>query len=196
MTSGKKHKTGKSNLKKVRLVHRYAAGTLFVFFIFLSVTGILLGMKKHSSGRILPETMQGTTSELSLWLPLDSLQKIASIALHESAGSGLSDDIDRIDVRKEKGIVKFTFLEHYWEVQVDGASGEVLQVRRRWADLIENLHDGSIVDHVFGLGNDHARFAYTLIMGTSLLVFTITGFWLWISSGKPKKRRRDEGLTN
>lgn len=52
------------------------------------------------------------------------------------------DDVDRLDVRPSKGVVKVR-ARSGWEVQVDAKTGEVLQAAVRRSDLIESLHDGS-----------------------------------------------------
>ncbi|GIT57713.1 MAG: hypothetical protein Ct9H300mP18_11420 [Candidatus Neomarinimicrobiota bacterium] len=52
------------------------------------------------------------------------------------------NDIDRLDVRIEKGIAKVRTKDR-WEVQVDTYSGKVVQVAYRRSDIIEELHDGS-----------------------------------------------------
>ena len=59
-------------------------------------------------------------------------------------------EIDRIDVRPEKGIVKFTFKSNFYEIQLDGVTGNLLQIELRRSDFIEKIHDGSIVDYYLG----------------------------------------------
>lgn len=46
-----------------------------MMFFFISISGLLLGWKKHSNGIILPKSYQGTSTELKDWLPIDSLHK-------------------------------------------------------------------------------------------------------------------------
>jgi len=98
----------------------------------------------------------------------------------------MSLEIDRIDIRKEKGSVKFIFLDSFYEVQLDGATGRVLSIGKRRSDFMENIHDGSIVDDYLGT-NGYIKLVYTNVMGISLLIFTITGFWLWYG---PKRMRK------
>ena len=45
-------------------------------------------------------------------------------------------------------------------------------------DYIEKIRDGSIIDYYLGW-DGYFKLFYTLIMGLALIVFTITGFWLW-----------------
>lgn len=174
-------------LRDFRKIHRWTGALLFVFFFIISVTGLLLGWKKHSNGILLAKTHKGTTTNLAYWLPLDSLHKQACYHLHQEVSPGLSLKLNRIDVRKDKGTVKFVFDEHYWGIQLDGATGGLLHVEQRRADFLEQIHDGSILDHYLGTSNGQIKLVYTTIMGLALLIFTVTGFWLWYG---PKRMRK------
>ena len=115
------------------------------------------------------------------------MQQLAIGYAHLHIDKNLSTDLDRIDVRNEKGIVKFVFAEGFWGIQVDGATGKLLSIERRRSDFIEKVHDGSILDEVFNTSNGQIKLIYTSIMGLALLIFTITGFWLWYG---PKRMRK------
>ena len=106
--------------------------------------------------------------------------------------SSLSTEIDRIDIRKDKGVVKFLYVDNYWEIQLDGQSGAVLQISQRRSDFFEDIHDGSFLDRYFKTNGEPIKLVYTSIMGTSLFLFTVTGFWLWLGPKfiRNKKSRR------
>ena len=87
-------------------------------------------------------------------------------------------------------MVKFVFIDHYWGIQLDGATGDLLHIERRRSDFIENVHDGSILDYVFSTDGEWLKLGYTTIMGSALLVFTVTGFWLWYGPRRFRARRR------
>ena len=180
-------------LRILRKLHRQIAIFLFAFFLIISITGLLLGWKKNSFGIILPPTSKGVSTDLKTWLPLDSLQTIAVTTLHDSISKTLSSDIERIDARPSKGIVKFVFTDDYWEIQLDGTTGNVLQINRRKSDIIENIHDGTILDVLFNTKNDQFKLSYTTIMGLALLALTGTGFWLWYG---PKRIRQQKQNRN
>jgi len=76
-------------------------------------------------------------------------------------------------------MVKFVFADHFYGIQLDGATGQLLQIERRRSDIIEKFHDGSILDHLFGLRGEYFKLIYTSLTGLALLVLTITGFWIW-----------------
>ncbi|NJC28350.1 PepSY domain-containing protein [Neolewinella antarctica] len=166
-------------LRRTRRLHRWTGVTLFVFFFVVGVTSVLLGWKKNSE-YLQPATRSGTATELTEWLPAAGLLTLAQTALTDSLGSNHPTEIDRLDYRPGKGIVKFLFKDHTWEVQLDGATGALLSIGVRRADLIEQIHDGSIVGDTF-------KVIYSSIMGLATVVFTVSGFWLWYG---PKVMRR------
>ena len=177
-------------LRVFRKVHRVTGAMLFIFFFFISVSGVLLGWKNHSDGLILPKSYSGTSTNLQHWLPIDSLHKKACEILKDSVSQNLSLELDRIDIRKNKGMVKFIFENHNWEVQLDGTTGKLLQIGKRHSDLFENIHDGSILDSYFSTSNNQIKVIYTTVMGLALLLFTITGFWLWYGPKKLKRTKK------
>jgi uncharacterized iron-regulated membrane protein len=186
--SAEKRKHQAKVLRIFRKVHRLTGAFLFVFFFFISITGLLLGWKKHSGGYLLPKSYQGTSTDLKDWLPIDSLYQQASKILHDSVDANLSSKIDRIDIRQDKGMVKFIFKEHYWGLQLDGATGDLLHIERRRSDFIEKIHDGSILDELSNNRGGEIKLIYTTVTGLALLMFTITGFWLWYG---PKRMRNN-----
>ncbi len=173
-------------LKLFRKNHRLTGALLFVFFFIVAVSGLFLGWKKHSGGVILAKSHQGTSTDMKDWLPIDVLTEKAIETARASISPDISPTIDRIDVRPDKGMVKFVLAQGYWGVQLDAATGKLLHVERRRSDFIENVHDGSIVDYLVGTTDGQIKLVYTTIMSLALLSFTITGFWLWLG---PKRMR-------
>lgn len=174
-------------LRIVRKIHRTTGAALFVLFLFVSITGLLLGWKKHSGGYILPKSHKGISTDLKDWLSYDTLHTLACQYLHDSVSPHLSLELERIDARPDKGMVKFVFIEGFWGIQLDGATGKLLHIERRRSDFIENIHDGSILDYFFKTDDEQLKLIYTSVTGTALFTFTITGFWLWYG---PKRLRR------
>lgn len=175
-------------IRRFRWLHRKIAVFLFAFFLIISITGLLLGIKKHTG--LLAPTQQGTSPDLSKWLPIDSLQHIAVQTLRDSVSPDLSNAIDRIDIRPEKGIVKFIFKDHYRALQIDGTTGRLLLIEKRESDFIEKLHDGSILDKLFGTSNEQVKVGYTVVMGFSLFMLVLSGFWLWYGPKRLRKSRK------
>jgi uncharacterized iron-regulated membrane protein len=182
----------KNMVKKTRWyrkLHRWIASLLFVFFFFISTTGLVLGWKKNTNGYLLAKSHKGKSSELSQWLSFDSLHAVDVKALQESVSSELSPEVDRIDARPEKGMVKIVFADHYWAVQLDASTGKVLHMERRRADFIEHLHDGSYFDKLVGSDSQAIKLGYTSVMGLSLLMLTVSGFWLWYNPKRIRKKK-------
>lgn len=175
-------------IRLFRLLHRKIAIALFIFFLLIAVTGFLLGWKKNTG--LLAPTQKGSSSEPSAWLPIDRLVNIAVRFINDSVSSDLSTELDRIDIRPEKGIAKFIFKDHYWALQLDCTTGKLLLVEKRSSDFIEDLHDGSILDNIFGTSDEEIKLGYTTITGISLLMLTITGFWLWYGPKRLRKAKR------
>lgn len=172
-----------------RKFHRLVASALMVFFFFVSITGLMLGWKKNSNGLLLAESKQGSSTVISHWLSIDSLNTIAINVLRDSVDAALSAETDRIDIRPSKGMVKFTFKEHFNAIQLDASTGKVLMLEKRRADWIEKLHDGSILDHYAGLSGQPFKLLYTSMMGVGLFFLSLTGFWLWYNPKRIRKQK-------
>ncbi|MEL6845277.1 MAG: PepSY-associated TM helix domain-containing protein [Bacteroidota bacterium] len=167
------------SLRTFRVWHRLLGTTLAMLLVISAVTGILLALKKEVAV-IQPPTQKGVSKTLDTWLPLDSLAQMATTAFHTAHPVEYDNYIDRMDVRPSKGIVKVLFERGYWEVQIDGTSGEIKSIAKRHSDWIEHLHDGSIVSNVFKLISMN-------VLGFGLLLLIATGLWLWYG---PKRVRR------
>ena len=160
----------------------------------ISTTGLLLGWKKKTG--LLAPTQKGMSVNPAEWLTIDSLTKLAVKYLHDSIDASLPSELDRIDIRPAKGIVKFVFANHYWGLQIDCASGKLLLIEQRKSDFIEDIHDGTILDKVLGT-DEKAMLGYTTIMGISLFMLTATRFWLWYGPKRLRKsKRHDTNLAN
>ncbi len=174
-----------SILRVTRKIHKTAGITLLGFVILLGVSGILLGWKKNVS-LIQKPTLSGQSSNAKFWLSTDSLISLSHAALLNFDHS-LSTDLNKIDIRPDKGIMKMIYDQHYYSIQIDATTGEILSIEHRTADFIEHLHDGSIIDNQLNLPGGLFKLFYTTLMGLALLTFSVTGFWLWYG---PKRMRK------
>ena len=174
-------------IRRFRWLHRKIAIVLFIFFLVISVTGILLGIKKQTG--LLAPTQKGASANPGSWLPIDLLQSNANRFLLDSVSEKLDTSLDRIDIRPDKGIAKFIYKHHFWGLQLDCTTGQILSVEKRKSDFIENLHDGSIVDKLLGTGEGF-KVGYTVIMGFSLFMLIISGLWLWLGPKQIRKLKK------
>ncbi|MCK0159868.1 PepSY-associated TM helix domain-containing protein [Allomuricauda sp. F6463D] len=175
-----------SILRSTRNIHRKTGILLFFFFIIVGMTGAFLGWKKHVDVLQYP-TKKGISQNAHEWLSMDSIMTISTSEIQAWKGPEYSSEIDKIDVRPDKGIVKIIYKEHYYSLQLDATSGKVLSHEYRASDLMEHLHDGAIVDRLFGIPGEMFKLVYSSILGIALVVFSITGFWLWYG---PKRMKR------
>ncbi len=166
-------------------MHKVAGICLFVFVIAIGITGLLLGWKKNSNGYLLAETSKGTSRDSNSWITLDSIQKIA-VNYYAKFSGNENAEVDRMDVRPDKGIIKVSFVGGYDGIQLDLSTGKILLQEKRRADFIEHLHDGSWFDSRFGWDSGVFKLIYTTVMGLSLVLFSVSGFWLWYG---PKRMR-------
>ena len=171
-----------------RKIHRLTGFYLFSLLLIIAITGILLGWKKNSFGILSSENYIGTTINAKNWLSIDQLQKIADANLIQHTHSNISTVLDRIDIRPEKGLIKFIYKNHYYAIQLDGANGNLLFVEYRTADLLENIHDGSILDKLFQSNHNYFKLIFTTLTGLSIILFSFTGFWLYYSPKKLKNK--------
>ena len=150
-----------------RRTHRWCAIAVVLPLGVVICSGVLLQLKKQYDW-IQPPTLRGAADLPTIGF--DAILAAASTVPEAEIESW--EDIERLDVRPASGIVKVRGKTR-WEVQVDTATGEVLQVRYRRSDLIESIHDGSWF-------HDKAKLWLFLPHGLLLLGLWLTGVYLWI----------------
>lgn len=168
-----------------RKLHKWIALPLFTFMLLVGTTGLLLGWKKHIG--ILPKTEKGESSQSREWISIDSIQQIAKNYAKNELKTG--EKIDRIDIRPQKGIAKIVFVEHFTELQIDCKTGKILAVNTRTSDIIEKIHDGSILDMLIQTENEQVKLAYTTSVASGLILLSISGFFLWYNPIRIRKQK-------
>lgn len=168
-----------------RKLHKWISIPLLLFMFLIGVTGLLLGWKKQAN--LLPKTEKGQSNRSTDWIKLDSIQNIAKTYATEVLKA--SNEIDRIDVRPQKGIAKIVFVEHFTELQIDCKTGKILSVNTRKSDFIEKIHDGSIIDFFIKTSSDQFKLVYTSIVSIGLILLSFSGFWLWYNPIRIRKQK-------
>src|SRR5262245_3038059 len=120
-----------------RKVHYWGSALAALPLVLVIGTGLLLQLKKVLPW-VQPREQRGVGREPTI--PVERV--LAACRGVPEAGVSAWDDIERVDVRPGKGILKVR-AHSGWEVPIDGQTGEVLHVAYRRSDLIESLHDGS-----------------------------------------------------
>lgn len=162
--------------KYSRSIHLWLSLVIFIPVIIVIASGLLLQVKKEFDW-IQPPTQKAQNSRptLSFDNVLNAVRQVPQANLNDW------DDIDRLDVRPAKGIIKVRGKNH-WEVQLNAQTGDVLQVAYRRTDTIEAIHDGSWFF-------DGAKLWLFLPAAILLFVLWVTGVVMLITTLKSKYRK-------
>lgn len=154
---------------KSRKIHHWAAIIIALPFGMILCTGMLLLLKNEFSW-IQPPTTIGvsTTPSISFEQILTAAKKAPDANIHDWK------DIDRLDVRPQKGIIKVRS-KNLWEIQIDASNGEIKQVMRYNSSLIAKIHNGTWL---------HPKAKLWLILPCAIILLTmlITGMCLFFIS--------------
>jgi uncharacterized iron-regulated membrane protein len=163
-----------------RLIHYWISLPLLVTIFVIAATGSILALKKNFAA-LQPPTQTGTAPG-DLNRPIADL--IAAVSTVPGHAGTSWQDIERIDVRPEDGVAK-VILHSRTEVQVDTATGKVLQVGYRTSDFIETIHDFSILGGWW-------KYILSFGSGVALLAMAVTGAYLFLLPMLAKRRRRQK----
>lgn len=162
-----------------RKVHHWASFIVALPVLVIITSGLLLQAKKQWDW-VQPPEQRGTGT-----VPVVSFDHILStIRGVEPLNVAGWDDVDRLDVRPGRGVVKIT-LKNRWEAQVDLTTGQLLQTAYRRSDLIESIHEGSF------FAGDWTKLGLFLPAGLTLLLLWLTGVWMvWVQFiGKHRRKK-------
>lgn len=161
-----------------RKIHFWGSLLCALPVLIIIATGILLLLKKQSDW-IQPATVKGDDR-----VPQLSFEHILQQSKTVSEAQITSwSDIDRLDVRPSKGVIKVQANNH-WEIQLDIASGEVLNSAYRRSDIIESIHDGSYFHKLMKLG-------FFLPAAVVLLLMWLTGIYLLVITLRARQRKKN-----
>lgn len=160
-----------------RKVHYWLSIGAAVPIVIVIATGILLQVKKQFTW-VQPAEQKGKSKTANLSLP--QILEIAKTVPEAEIKSW--DDINRLDVRPSRGMLKVSAKNH-WEIQIDTETGAILQTAYRRSDIIESIHDGSFF-------HDYVKLWIFLPSGIILLVLWLTGMYLFILPIWVKRKRK------
>jgi len=160
-----------------RKIHYWGAIICALPILIVLISGILLLLKKDFEW-IQPSTIATESRESNL-----NFNDIFSIVKAvEQVNITSWQDIDRLDVRQRKGVIKVR-TTNQWEIQLDYATGEILKVANRRSDFIESLHDGTFF-------HDTAKLGIFLPAALILTLLWITGIYLFLLPYLARKKVR------
>lgn len=151
-----------------RKIHRWGAILIALPFLIVLITGLLLQVKKEFNW-IQPPSQEGSISYQTPQVGFDRILEISKSDADAKISSW--EDIDRLDVRPDDGIVKVRSTEG-WELQIDLGNGEILSSMMRRSDIIESIHDGSWF-------HDSAKLWIFLPSAVVVTILWITGIYLF-----------------
>lgn len=162
-----------------RKLHRHGSILIAAPLLVVLISGLLLQLKKDWSW-VQPPTQRGAIAEVTMPWPqiLEATQAVVEAEVTTWA------DIDRLDVRPERGLIKVR-CANGWEVQLDGTTGSVLSSQHRRSDWLESLHDGSWF-------HPAAKLWVFLPAGLILTGLWLTGLYLWWLPVSVRRKRRRE----
>ena len=168
-----------------RFIHRWGSIIVAIPIGIILVTGIILQLKKYVEW-IQPSTRTGSAQQLHI--TFDQILETAK-SIPQAKISSWSD-IDRLDVRPNKGILKVRS-KNRWEIQIDTKNADVVLVAYRRSDLIESIHDGSFFHNI-------VKLLIFLPAGLLLLTLWFTGVYLFFLPhlNRRKRRRQAKAITN
>lgn len=177
-----------SLLQNFRNLHRKFAAVLFVFFFLIGLTGSLLSFKSAFTKVIFENNQVSAECKIKNLLPLHSLEKIATSLLNEKANTKFKKS-EKTEIKISKGTVLFYYKDAY-TVQINGASGAPVLIEKKFGSIIQDIHDGAILDSLLINKFSISKKVYSIIMGLSLLLLTITGTYMWYKPLLIKKNRK------
>jgi len=176
-----------SLLQQFRNLHKKFASVLFVFFFLIGLTGSLLSFKSAFTKVIFENKQISGEIKLAAILPLDSLETIATSTLNEKASTSFKKS-EKVEIKLSKGTVIFYYKDAY-SIQLNGASGAPILIEKKFGGIIQDIHDGAILDSLLTNKLSLSKKVYSIIMGLSLLLLTITGTYMWYKPKMIKKNR-------
>lgn len=161
-----------------RRTHYWVSAVVALPVLIILSSGVLLQLKKQWTW-VQPSEIRGTgtTPVASLHEVFETIKAVPELRV------ATWDDVDRIDIRADRGLAKAT-LKSGWEAQVDLGTGVLLKTAYRRSDLIESIHDGS-----FFVG-DVTKLGIFLPAGIALLILWFSGLWMFWVTWRAKQRRQ------
>lgn len=167
-----------------RTIHYWGSSICALPILLVIITGLLLLLRKEFDW-IQPPTMNGNGN-----IPTISFEAILDVAkTAKEANINNWSDIDRLDVRPNKGLIKLQS-KNGWEVQIDHQKATILQIAYRRSNLIESLHDGTFFSR---------KISYFIFLPCALILFILwlSGIYLFItmlSTKNANRSRRKEAI--
>ena len=160
-----------------RKLHYWGSIVIAIPIAIVICTGLLLQLKKQVSW-VQPQEVKTPARQVTV----TPHQILTAAQSHDVLAVKSWDDIARVDIRPDKGLIKVS-ADNHWELQLHAETGETLQVAYRRSDLIESIHDGSWF-------HDQAKLWLFFPSGLLLFGLWLTGMYLFVLPYLVRARRR------
>jgi len=172
--------------KTLRKIHKWIGVFACLFLMTMAATGFLLAIKKRAEWLQPAALSGGAVDGPGQVIGMDKVYE----AVRGEPGFESFEDIDRIDYRPDKNLFKVRSKDKLYEVQVDGATGEVLKKAPRNDQLTENIHDMSFF-------SDAMHDWWLPVVAVGLFSLGLTGvvmfFTPYTRRWKYRRKLREEG---
>lgn len=168
--------------RTLRKIHYWLTAFTLLTVAVVAVTGVLLTLRKDFA--VLQPPVATAAAPGLPPVPLDRL--LVAVRAVPGRGDLGWRNVDRIDIRPRDGLAKI-ILDDRTEYQVDLHTARLLQTGYRTSDLIETVHDFSILGS-WGL------YLLALPTGLALLVLWGTGAYLFLQPMLVRRRKRRDRL--
>ena len=157
----------------MRKLHKWGSVIIALPLLIVIISGILLQIRKEVPW-VQPRTLKGSQE-----IPTVTFHNILeAVKTNPDAQVKGWRDIERLDVRPDMGIIKVR-CKNNTEIQLDAATGQVLQQAFRRSEIIKSIHEGSWF-------YSHARLWIFLPSAFILLILWMTGIILLFPIRKHK----------
>ena len=163
----------------LRQIHHWGSLLIMLQVGVIIGAGLLLMLKKELDW-IQPPTQKGSGEYQMPGVSL--VEMFTAVQGVPQAEISSWRDLSRVDVKPDKGIVKFVG-KNNWEVQVDARNAAVLQTAYRRSDIIESIHDGSYF-------TSWTKLYVFLPTGVVLFILWLTGIYLFALPLVKRMRKR------
>ena len=151
--------------KKIRQIHYWVSPIVIIPIIIIVSSGIMLQLKKQLNWVQPNIEITSSSQPIILQSYLDAAKSV------KEANISSWDDIERIDIRPDKGIAKIKS-KNNWEIQIDIETTEIYATNYRRSDVIESIHDGSFFSEI-------VKYGWFLPSGILLLILSLTGIYMF-----------------
>lgn len=167
---------------------KYLLVILLLFFTELSVSGIIAAFTTEPRYEKPEVVMSKRIVNPENYLPIDTLISVGITVLSSNIDKDVDLSVDHIEIYQKKGVVMLLFKNNPWVVQLEGATGRVLDVSKQKMAPSYAIHSARWFDKLLGTKGVISTI-YTTIMGLIVISFSLFGIWALLFSQSKKNKK-------